>query len=479
MKKKHCTIIVVTLIIVALVCVTNIFVIIKSYYKEQNSFNDMLAQVVVEDGGGGSFIKRSTYVGAYEVVADAQGYNCSIISGEGRFSTFDKCTLIIDNPGVIKVKIQNKTTNVIKYYEYTALEIKETKLDSNFEYTNVKNCVLHKNTYGGNKREFEGYQFCVTTNEHIGQYKVEDVTCDKENFELFFISFNKDNKNYYGYGCRKTKNNNNNNDKPVDPNVKRKDIYLGVDEIVADKGYKCFIESGDGAEIWNRPDGKCVLTTKKIGVVKVGITEISTKKTTYSEYNVLSPLTDDDTELDSNYKYGNIKKCNIRVGDTGVIKKFKGYDFCVTTDEYTFQHTPRDVTCKGSTYDLFTITFKLNGTTYKGYGCRKLKTEENVEIPKFDSCRSLLGDPTNEKMPAFYIIKAFDVVKYVAIVLLIVMSIFDFVGAAGANNEDSIKKATSKTITRLILCVVIFLLPVLIKFVLKYLNNRAIDLCGL
>jgi len=53
----------------------------------------------------------------------------------------------------------------------------------------------------------------------------------------------------------------------------------------------------------------------------------------------------------------------------------------------------------------------------------------------------------------------------------------DFVGAVTSSDDDSLKKATSKLITRLILCVLIFLLPMLIKFILKYLNNRAIDLC--
>ncbi len=104
---------------------------------------------------------------------------------------------------------------------------------------------------------------------------------------------------------------------------------------------------------------------------------------------------------------------------------------------------------------------------------------EEIEIPKLDNCESLLGDPIEEGTPAWYLIKVFNVLKYVAIILLIVLSILDFVTATAAQNEDEMKKATSKVIRRALLCVLIFLLPTLIGFILKYIADRAVDLCGI
>ncbi len=106
--------------------------------------------------------------------------------------------------------------------------------------------------------------------------------------------------------------------------------------------------------------------------------------------------------------------------------------------------------------------------------------EGQIEIPEFTDCNSLLGDPnqSNPGTPAYYIVKIFNVIKYVAIILLIVMSMLDFVTAVASSDNDAIKKATNKTIKRAILCVIILILPFLIEVILKYASDRAIDLCG-
>jgi len=61
---------------------------------------------------------------------------------------------------------------------------------------------------------------------------------------------------------------------------------------------------------------------------------------------------------------------------------------------------------------------------------------------------SLLGNPTctsgEDCDPAFYIQVIFTVLKYIAIVILIVMSIYDFVGAVTSSDDNAIKKATTK-----------------------------------
>ena len=100
----------------------------------------------------------------------------------------------------------------------------------------------------------------------------------------------------------------------------------------------------------------------------------------------------------------------------------------------------------------------------------------NVEINDLN-CDSLFGNPDNSGTPAYYLSFAFKVIKYIAIVILIVLSIMDFISAVASQDNDALKKAMNKALTRFIICVIIFLLPILIEFLLKYINDRAIDLC--
>lgn len=101
-----------------------------------------------------------------------------------------------------------------------------------------------------------------------------------------------------------------------------------------------------------------------------------------------------------------------------------------------------------------------------------------VNVPNHN-CTSLLGDPakSNPPSPAFLLSYAFKVLRYVAIILLVVLSIMDFVSSVSSQDTDSLKKAVNKTIRRAILCVIIFLLPYLIEYVLTFLNDNATKIC--
>ena len=74
---------------------------------------------------------------------------------------------------------------------------------------------------------------------------------------------------------------------------------------------------------------------------------------------------------------------------------------------------------------------------------------------------------------------AFKVIKYVSIALLAVLSTIDFVGAIASNDNDILKKTISKILKRFILCILIFLLPTIIEFVLRYVYDQSINLCGI
>lgn len=71
--------------------------------------------------------------------------------------------------------------------------------------------------------------------------------------------------------------------------------------------------------------------------------------------------------------------------------------------------------------------------------------------------------------------------KYIAPVLVIILSILDFIKAIAAQNDDDMKKAQGKFVKRLIVAALLFLLPLIINFMLKTfgLYNSKCDISNL
>lgn len=71
--------------------------------------------------------------------------------------------------------------------------------------------------------------------------------------------------------------------------------------------------------------------------------------------------------------------------------------------------------------------------------------------------------------------------KYIAPILVIILSILDFIKAIAAQNDDDMKKAQGKFVKRLIVAALLFLLPLIINFMLKTfgLYNSACDISNL
>lgn len=106
-------------------------------------------------------------------------------------------------------------------------------------------------------------------------------------------------------------------------------------------------------------------------------------------------------------------------------------------------------------------------------------TSSDTSLPNITTCTGLLGEPDDEGSPAYYLVKAFDVIKYVAIVLLIVLSVMDFTGAVTKQDKDALSKILKRVMMRFVLCIIIFFLPYFVKLLLHYLVERQIDLCGI
>ena len=117
------------------------------------------------------------------------------------------------------------------------------------------------------------------------------------------------------------------------------------------------------------------------------------------------------------------------------------------------------------------------GKLFEDYLNQK-KALANIALPGDADCEFFLGDPSVQYTPSWYLVIVFHVIKYVAIIILLVLSAMDFLSATASKDEDSLKKAVNKFIIRLILCVVIFLLPTLLQFILQIIFDNA-SMCGI
>ena len=96
---------------------------------------------------------------------------------------------------------------------------------------------------------------------------------------------------------------------------------------------------------------------------------------------------------------------------------------------------------------------------------------ENVGI----DCEGLLGDDLLN-----LISEIFGYIQIAAPILLLVLGSVDFAQAVMSDDKDALKKATSKFVKRAIICVAIFFVPLILKYLLSFLNDMGKDpLCGI
>lgn len=107
---------------------------------------------------------------------------------------------------------------------------------------------------------------------------------------------------------------------------------------------------------------------------------------------------------------------------------------------------------------------------------------EITTTPNAD-CESLLGSTTcasgKNCDPAYYLQVVFNIMKYVAVILLIVLSTMDFFGAVGSSDDGAMKKVANKCLKRLIICVIIFFIPTLLNYMLTLLKVYSSSTCGI
>ena len=133
---------------------------------------------------------------------------------------------------------------------------------------------------------------------------------------------------------------------------------------------------------------------------------------------------------------------------------------------------------------FFSITFLFLFLFNSGVNASVIESKNIIEVSSiksdfvnkfavadsYDTCDSLLGDPNNcdGKCPANWFQWILNVMKYVAIVALLVLVISDFLKALTENDKDAMKKAGSKALKRFVYCVLIFFVPIIVEIIMTW-----------
>ena len=86
------------------------------------------------------------------------------------------------------------------------------------------------------------------------------------------------------------------------------------------------------------------------------------------------------------------------------------------------------------------------------------------------NCEYLFGDPDNSNDIAYWLQWSMNLMKYIGIIALFILSTVDFVKALIQNDQDALKKAGMTTAKRFIFCVILFFLPIIIDFAMTLLG---------
>ena len=114
-------------------------------------------------------------------------------------------------------------------------------------------------------------------------------------------------------------------------------------------------------------------------------------------------------------------------------------------------------------YILLFLSFFIFMTPVKAIEKRDVVDSSTMLLVE-ENCDSIFGDPNKEGDFANYLQQIFNVFKYLAPALVIVLSIVEFIKAAASDDKDALMKAGKKTGVRIALAIALFFIPGLINF---------------
>ena len=93
-------------------------------------------------------------------------------------------------------------------------------------------------------------------------------------------------------------------------------------------------------------------------------------------------------------------------------------------------------------------------------------------------CKGILGDPENDPdSVAWFLVNILNYLRLLGPLMVLVLSSLDFAKAILTSDDESLKKAQSSLITRLILAALLFVLPTLIEVILDIFGFTSSDIC--
>ncbi|MGN1355331.1 MAG: hypothetical protein ACI4WP_01490 [Bacilli bacterium] len=108
----------------------------------------------------------------------------------------------------------------------------------------------------------------------------------------------------------------------------------------------------------------------------------------------------------------------------------------------------------------------------------KSDNNNDVQYNQELECEGLLGDPVNDPdSVAWFLVKILNYLKLLGPLMVLVLSSLDFAKAILMSDDESLKKAQSNLITRLILAALLFVLPTLIEVLLDIFGITSSDIC--
>lgn len=92
-----------------------------------------------------------------------------------------------------------------------------------------------------------------------------------------------------------------------------------------------------------------------------------------------------------------------------------------------------------------------------------------------ESCAAF-GVPGFSGTPAYWMQQALEIMKYIGIIALLVLTTLDFIKALAQNDKDALKKASNTAIKRFIYCILLFFTPMIVEFLMSLFG--AYGTCG-
>ena len=117
----------------------------------------------------------------------------------------------------------------------------------------------------------------------------------------------------------------------------------------------------------------------------------------------------------------------------------------------------------------FSISFVRVEFVDSGDKATLLATKYNSDDEK-KQCTGLFGDPEDEDSFAYLLQYAFTIMKFAGPILCIAFSIVDFVKAIVSDKKDELSRVVRRCLTRVVLALVLFFIPVLVDFLFPLLG---------